>query len=218
MTAMHKQPERTSEEMDRWEWKNEIIPRLRASGIDERYHSDKTGEWRCEPQERVFKLCLRLCAGKGAIVALTGARGTGKTTIASQMILDRARNTELPPWDRQPPYRKLSDIVTRYKPLYADFGSVNTDDLCAARDWYCRSLSLAIIDEIHECKDTKYGERILTDILDRRYAARKDTILISNEKTSDFEANHSDSIQSRISEHGRIIECNWQSWRAKEKL
>lgn len=205
---------RPEAEMREWLWRNEIVPRLKAAGFAPRFWQEIT-DWNCKPQQRVFEECRRLCVGNGAIVVLTGARGTGKTTIAGQLAVERAKAEDLPPWDRQPPYRKMQDLFERYKALYANFGHPDMDALASQRDWYCGNPSLAVIDEIHECAGSRDAERMLTDILDRRYSSRKDTILISNESVDDFQRNHSESILSRISEHGRIIPCNWKSWRAK---
>jgi len=207
-------PSRTDEELLAYRWENEILPRLADAGFSDR-HRKRITDWNCKPQEMAFEKCLELCRGVGAIIALIGARGTGKTTICSQMALDRAENESLPPWDRQPPYRKLQSLVERYKPLYGNMGSVDMDALASARDWFCRTPSLAFIDEVHECEDLQIKNRLLTDILDRRYAARKDTIILSNQDEADFRRTTSDSILSRIDEHGLIIECTWESWRAK---
>lgn len=207
-------PRRTPDEIAAWTWREETLPRLRAAGLDARYWRD-IQVWTNAAQGRVFARLLAQCRGVGAIVALTGPRGTGKTTLAAQMIVERAKDEKLPPWDRQPPYRKLVDLIARYKPLYADFGGINTDSLMTSRDHFCSSPALVVIDEIHECDDQKMKSRVLTDLLDRRYSAKRDTILISNQTPEDFKASTSDSILSRLAEFGCIIPCEWKSWRAK---
>lgn len=205
---------RPDAEMAEWTWRNETQPRMREAGFSDR-HCEVVADWNCRPQEAVFHKCLELCRGVGAIVALTGARGTGKTTICAQLARIRADDETLAPWDRQPPYRKLQSLVERYKPLYGNMGSVDMDALAAARDNYCRTPSLAFIDEIHECEDLQIKNRLLTDIIDRRYAAKRDTILVSNQTRADFEQSVGASIVSRIGEHGMIIPCDWKSWRVK---
>lgn len=201
----------TDEQALEWEWKNETIPRLKECGFESRYWR-KNINWHPE-QADVFRECWKTCKVRtGAIIALVGIRGTGKTTICAQMARGKAESAGLPPWERTPPYRKLQDLVSQYKPLYAEFGSVELDSLMSGRDSFCQR-SLTFIDEIHEVSDSNLGKRILTDILDRRYAGRRDTILISNQTAKDFERTIGDSVKSRLSEHGRIIECNWQSFR-----
>lgn len=204
-------PRATEEDATRWDWENDTIPRLKAAGFVSRFWNDRRGEM--HPKQRVayeaVKAKLTQC---GAIIALTGERGCGKTTICAALAMCRAQDVMLKPWDRQPPYRKMTDLVAYYKPLYADFGSTQIDSLMSARESLCGH-ALLFIDEVHECDDQKMKDRILTDILDRRYAAEKDTVLISNQTAADFQKTSNDSVRSRISEHGMIVPCKWESFR-----
>lgn len=205
---------KTDEEMAEYVWEHETKPRLKAAGFQDR-HRQRIDDWKCGPQQKVFEKCLELCSGVGAVVVLTGERGTGKTTICGQLARIRAQDESLAPWDRQPPYRKLVDIIARYKPLYGNMGSVDMDGLASDRDYFCRTPSLKFIDEIHECEDAALKMRVLTDVIDRCYAAKTDVILVSNQSVDGFKATAGDSVLSRLSEHGSIIPCNWKSWRAK---
>lgn len=203
----------TPEEADEWIWKNETLPRLRTSGFEARYLT-RLLDWNCPEQEAVFRSCVKACIGTGAIVALVGERGTGKTTILAQMARLRAEDPLLLPADRSPAYRKMSDLIARFKPLYADFGTTETDKLMSARDALC-SRALLLIDELHECDDQKLKDRVLTDIIDRRYSRKVDTVLVSNQDPEAFQRTTSDSILSRLTEHGLLIPCRWKSHRAK---
>ena len=203
----------TDAQVAEWEWKNDIRPRLITSSLDPRFWRD-IQDWGCKRQEDAYRQATGLCRGTGAIVALVGKRGAGKTTIAAQMIIDRVKRWAEPPHDPPSPYRKLSELIARFKSLYADFGSVETDQLLSALKAIC-SHRFLVIDEIHECDDQKMKTRVLTDLLDRRYARLKDTLIVSNQTPQEFQASTSDSILSRLGEHGAIIPCNWQSWREK---
>jgi len=205
-------PPKTDAEMREWEWRRTILKHLAASKIPPRFHYEIT-EWREPKQETVFRECQQALRRTGAIVALLGGRGLGKTTVAAQLIIERAWNAGLQPWERRPPYRKMTDLIAKYKPIYADFGGINTEALVAARDWYCRFHPLVVIDELHECDDLRMKDRVLTDILDRRYANRVDTLLISNQTFDEFKQTTNDSVLSRLKEHGRIITCSWPSFR-----
>lgn len=206
---------RTPEELAAWEWENDTLPRLRDSGLEPRFHARIT-EWGNVKQKAVYDRVSALLCRKGAIFALVGPRGTGKTTICSQLIVDRAVNTALPPWERQPPYRKMVALVARFKAFYADFGTIDMESLRSSRESFA-NCPFAVIDEIHECDDMKMKSRVLTDLLDLRYSRRNDTVLISNQTPEEFRTTTSDSILSRLAEHGSIIDCTWQSWRAPKK-
>lgn len=217
--AIGRSKPRTDEELRGYAWRHEIRERLEASRIPERYRYELR-EWIQPKQKAVYDSCRRTFTGTGAIIALVGTRGVGKTTIASQLIIARA-------WEdhqrldagepgflwRLTPYRKMSDLISRFKALYADFGSLDMDTLISARASYCSDTTLAIIDELHDCEDQRMKDRVLTDILDRRYSEMNDTLLIDNQTDEAFRKSVSDSVLSRITEHGLIIPCNWGSFR-----
>lgn len=210
---LSKVPPSTPEQLAEWEWNNEILPHLKASQIPDRFHRREI-EWNAK-QRNVFMQCEKLCTGTGAIVALVGERGLGKTTIAAQMILRRAQSALPCPWHRRPPYRKAAHLVAKYKSLYSDYGSIETERLTESRNSLAKDHPLLIIDELHECDDQKMKDRVLTDLIDLRYGHLADTILISNQTPEEFTQTTSDSILSRLSEHGRIIKCSWPSFREK---
>lgn len=198
-----------------------IEPRMAAVGIPERYRME-ISDWNCPKQERVFKFCQNRFKKVGAIIALVGERGVGKTMIASQLCRDRIdqliSHHEAPspdPIQGMAYYLKLTDLIALFKPLYADFGSIDIKKLFGDRETLCQH-SLLCLDELHECEDQHLKRRVLTDILDRRYSNRADTLLISNETQEAFRASVGDSALSRISEHGEIISCVWKSFRDRK--
>ena len=193
------------EYMQGWRWE----PRFRQ----------EINDWQCPPQKKVFDAVAALLRSNGAIVALCGTRGVGKTTIAAQiavqqawMNVDNMREGYTP---RTVSYRKLSDLIAQFKSLYAAYGSINEEGLIEARKWICAGIEVLVIDEIHECPDVKQRDALLTDIIDRRYAAKRDTILISNQTPEEFNEQTNSSILSRLSEHGKIFACRWESFRGK---
>lgn len=195
-----------------YDWRNSIVPRLRAVGLPDRFHQ-RTKDWGRPQQERAYNAVCEKCPGnRGAIVALIGIRGAGKTFIAAQMIVNAAVKWYYTGKGFIPRYRKLTDIIATLKPIYSDFGARDPDRLQAERDQLC-AYEVLIIDEIHDCEEQKVKDRILTDILDRRYANRVDSVLISNQTKEDFMAHTNPSILSRINDGGQIILCQWQPWR-----
>lgn len=201
---------RTDEESREWAWKNETMPRMAEVGFEKRYQTRVEFSGR---QLDAMQHCERLCTGTGAIIALVGPRGTGKTTITAQMARRRIERC----WPNTSPqhYGKLVALIARYKAIYSDYGTIEGDLLTSARDAYCK-IPLVFIDEIHEADDSRLKSKILTDILDRRYAALKDTIIICNQTADEFQETIGSSILSRMHEHGSLIECDWENFRQRQ--
>lgn len=210
-------PRRTEQELRANTLRGEIFPKLERWGFPSRYQTE-IGDWRCEPQRRVFQECRRRMCGIGAVVALIGERGAGKTTIAAQMALALAWEEHRAIYAGEPVrlraffYRKVTDLVRRLKPLYANFGTIETDRLESSLRALC-SVDVLVIDEMHDLSELAVREAMLIDVIDRRYSARKDTLLISNQTPQEWEGTPA-SIRSRIEEHGCVVPCEWGSWRA----
>lgn len=203
---------RTPEEIASYNWKNFTVPNLEAAQLPTRFWFHAK-EWKPK-QRQVFEQVKALLTGKGAIIALVGPRGLGKTTIAGQLILEKAEDESLPcPWHRRPPYRKLAALIATFKSLYADYGNVDTEQLLERLDSFCKDHPFVTIDELHDCEDLRIKNRLLTDVLDRRYSNRLDSLLIANQTPAEFQETTSDSVLSRMKEHGAIIHCTWESWR-----
>lgn len=203
--------ERSEKEIAAWQWKHEVVPHLLSSQLPPRFWF-AAKKWK-KAQKIAFDATKSLLKKNGAIIALVGPRGMGKTTITAQLILERAMDETLLPWHRRPPYRKLSKLIAIFKPIFSDFGSKDSEALIRRHDSLCKDHPLVVIDELHDCDDQKVKSRLLTDTLDKRYANLVDTVVISNQTPEEFIDTTSDSIISRIKEHGRIIYCNWESWR-----
>lgn len=194
-----------------------IFPMIERWGFESRFHQ----EHGMPPKQGA--MYLRVCdmlEGRGAIIALIGPRGLGKTTIAAQIAIDEAWRNYLSsiresgaPHYGHVIYRKAAKLIARYKPLFADFGSVETESLLESLDYLCRHQELLVIDELHDCDEQRMKLRVLTDLIDRRYSMQRDTILIANQTAQDFAATIGDSILSRLNEHGAILECSWPSFR-----
>lgn len=213
---------KSAEEMREHDFKTHIAPKLATFGFEQRYRRDGLCDGqdeRCKLQRDKLAKLTNTLQGNGAIVALVGPRGTGKTYIASQFVIDRLwaeLHTPKCSWIR---YEKLTTIVGRLKAFYGDMGTISMEKLEAYRAFLTKALDLLIIDEIHEVsEDSKHKDRILTDLLDTRYAAKKDTILISNQSAEEFSRTTNPSIISRLNEHGGIIPCAWQSFRDKPAI
>lgn len=207
-------------------FRTEICERMKDFSFDRRFWvdgllSNPKPKSREAKQAFVMKNCTDRLKNVGAIIALVGDRGLGKTTIAAQIAIGRlwedweSRISGGAVTHRITSYRKLTGIVGRLKALYGDFGAINIDTLEGIRD-HLASVELLVVDELNECSDdSKHKDRILTDILDRRYAAKRDSIIITNQTAEEFNATVNPSISSRLNEHGAVIPCKWETFRTE---
>lgn len=204
-------------EMREYAWQTEVREHLKGSQLPDRFWNPLK-EW--HPKQRmVYDACENLLTGVGAIIALVGPRGVGKTTVAAQLILRRAMDETIRiPMHKRPPYRKAISLIAKLKPVYSDFGSIHTESLRLYMEDFCKVHPFVVIDETGEVDDLKVQDRLITDVLDRRYSYRNDTILISNQTYENFIAQTNPSTLSRLEEHGEVIVCDWPSFRTKPAL
>ena len=68
---------------------------------------------------------------------------------------------------------------------------------------------------MEERAETQFEDRMISHLIDLRYDAMLDTILISNQAKESFADSIGKSAVSRLIETGEVIECNWESFRKK---
>jgi len=140
--------------------------------------------------------------GSGFIVALVGKRGTGKTQLAVATAKAAADA------GKRPFYCTAMGFYIDIKETFRDKSGTEK----AVIDRYAQP-SLLIIDEVQERGETPWEDRLLTHLIDRRYGAQKDTLLISNQTRENFLLSVGESIASRIIETGGVAVCDWPSYR-----
>jgi hypothetical protein len=143
--------------------------------------------------------------GSGFMVALLGPRGTGKTQMAvgAMLLANRA--------DMTTRYTKAIEI---FLTIRATYSKTDVCELDAINSFV--EPRLLVIDEIQMRGETAFEDRMLAYLIDKRYDAMADTIMIGN-LTPDVMASTLDpSIVDRLCETGGVIECNWGSFRMKK--
>lgn len=143
--------------------------------------------------------------GKGVIFCLIGPRGTGKTQMATSVarFVCRAGKSA-----------RYTTAMGFFLELQEPYENAKRSKLTVLESY--SKPSLLIIDEIGERGETPWEDRILGNLIDRRHANLKDTILISNQAREHMLASVGESVASRISEGGGIITCDWKSFRTKK--
>tara|TARA_R110002012_G_scaffold166722_2_gene330106 strand:+ start:6299 stop:6868 length:570 start_codon:yes stop_codon:yes gene_type:complete len=150
----------------------------------------------------------RLNSG-GSIFILTGKRGVGKT----QMAVCLARLICL--MKKPVHYKTAADL---YCVLKSTFGtdqseSAFIDKWTLAPTGNQDRAQLLVIDELHDRSRSDWEDRILNQIVDRRYGNCLDTIMVTNEDRTTLPKSIGSSIISRADETGGIVECLWESFR-----
>jgi hypothetical protein len=177
------------------------IEYLAKSGIPSRHRNTPPSELRGAPWLGLkSKIETRL--GDGLILALVGRRGTGKTQLAVEVAKVVAMA------GKRPLYSTAMEFFLSIKECYRESGG---SERRVIENYTIPAL--LILDEVQERGETPWEDRLLTHLVDRRYQAQKDTILISNQTREAFLAAIGDSISSRIVEAGGVAVCDWESYR-----
>lgn len=158
---------------------------------------DTSGEWG-EQQRKLSRIL-----GTGFLIGLVGGRGPGKTQMGVELM--KTTTTLL----RSAYYNTLTGIFLEIKATFKSDAKETEQDLM---NRLCKP-SLLVVDEIGMRSDSDWENRMVFELIDRRYRLVKDTLLIANLSKDEFLKTIGDSLSSRMQETGGIVECNWQSYR-----
>lgn len=185
--------------------------RLVAAGVTKRFHDCTLEGYAAEHdgQRRALNACCALAdavaAGEGRIgsVVLCGKPGTGKTHLAVGVVLRvlQAKRTVLK--------INVSDMIRRVRETWGsrDVSELQVYDMFA-------NLDLLVIDELGVQSGSDNEKQILFEVLNRRYEACLPVLVISNLSPDGVKAELGDRVTDRLREDGgRIITCEWDSWR-----
>lgn len=185
------------------------IARLRRCGVPERHavnlrQTHGNGPWR----DCYAKIGSQV--GQGFLIALIGPRGVGKTQLAVGLAVQVLAE------DRE--FRRDESKMVRYvkaldmfRAIRATFGGGEQSEIQVVESF--TRPRLLVIDEAHERAGSEFEGRTLTNIIDHRYDAMRDTLIISNATKEQFGRDLGPSIVSRIQETGECIVCDWPSFR-----
>lgn len=148
---------------------------------------------------------LKRLAKTPAIVVLSGSRGPGKTHMACAIVNQRCRAGVSAFYS--PTMHFFTELKCQFKP--------GGDEKIVNRIY--KLPSLLVLDEVQDRSESEWENRMLTRLIDDRYADLQTTILITNQKRDEFLSGVGKSIQSRIEDGGAIIECTWPSLRGRIK-
>lgn len=165
---------------------------------------------------------MREAMGKdGLLVILVGARGTGKTQAAAELVkaacrlyatqeaprrvvrIDDHLSSDIyePPSDTPALYRTAIELFAELRAAFTK--DSNTSEAKALKRFL--DTRLLVIDEAQERGQTDFEDRMLTHLIDRRYSNMRDTVLITNTKPDELSKSLSPSIADRASQCGGVL-------------
>lgn len=200
--AETEQAERYRRQRAEWLFRQSGCPNRHVLNLD-RIDAGKVPKW------AEFRNLLVDQAGyaNGYLIALLGPRGTGKTEMGVSVIHDccgRLLTCR---------YVKALDLFRDLRRAFTPVarGERGESERDVIEEW--ARLDLLVIDELHQRGESEFENNTLVNLLDRRYDARRCTILIANQSKSEFAAAMGDSVVSRIHETGDALICDWQTFR-----
>ena len=190
---------------------------VQMKGWDARHRhlSDPTGEKWLE----TFGLAKAVVKGTG-LLALIGDRGTGKTQMASHIAADGQWPNDVGKWNG---HRNVFDQTAQYvraMDIFLDLrdanrkGSETSEKVVLAK---LADVGLLVIDEFQERGESEWENRVLTNLIDKRYAAMRPTIIIANYDRAQLSSALSPSIKDRMHENGKSFMFDWPSYRRAAK-
>lgn len=138
----------------------------------------------------------------GAILVLAGERGTGKGHMAiscAQQVMQRGTAM----------YLRVSDLIRRVRGTWRKDSPVSEEELLAT----LAQVDLLIIDEVGLQRGTEDEQIIMFDVIDRRYADLRPTILITNLAGAAFEEFVGPRLMDRVVERAIFVPFKWESYR-----
>ncbi len=176
---------------------------LRATWGAPKRHAERSALDRSGPWGATEKKLVPLLGG-GLFVALIGGRGSGKTQLAVELMRETTRR------QRSALYASAAEFFMAVTATYKNDSHETARDVVQR---YQRP-SLLVLDEFGRRTESKWENDLLFELLDKRYGAVKDTMLLSNQPKAELLDALGPSLASRMQETGGIIDATWGSYRA----
>lgn len=172
------------------------VKKLNDSGIPKRYQQIKLKDIKPnESQVNAFNMLSKFSdnfedmESKGQCVVLIGGTGTGKTMLSCALLQTVGEGM----------YIRALDVSRKVRHAYSE----NNSELDTINQFV--SQKLLVIDEIGVQMNTESEARLITDLIDQRYAEMKPTIFLSNLKQDQIKQSLGERAFSRIMQNGIII-------------
>ena len=153
---------------------------------------------------------------RAGIVAFYGNRGSGKTRMAAEIARAGRWPADDGEWNGNHNVRSRTALYTRAMDIFLDLRDCSKKGADRSEKDVLKRLSAAgllVIDELQERGETEWENRVVSNLLDKRYAADRPTILIANLSREDLAKALSPSVRDRMQEQGKGFLFDWPSYR-----
>ena len=152
---------------------------------------------------------------QGGLVAFLGGRGTGKTQMAAEIAKTGVWKSDKGEWNGNRMVSNKTAIYRRAMDIFLDLRDRSagaSEKAVLEKLTYC---GLLVIDEFQERGETPFEDRVVTNLLDKRYNDERPTILIANLDRKGLGQMLSASVIDRMRENGKSYTFDWKSYRTK---
>lgn len=182
------------------------IPRRFQGRTFENYRAEADAQIHAFTKAKAFADHFPKAMELGASFVFCGKPGTGKTHLACAIgnhVMRQFGNTVA--------FITVFEAIQRVKATYGDSSKTESDVMRSFAQ-----VDLLILDEVGVQFGTKYEEVIITDIINRRYADMRPTIILSNLTSDELSEYLGARVVDRMYEGGGgVLAFDWDSYRAK---
>ena len=180
--------------------------RWRRANVPERHDCRKVIPSAAGPWANTLE-SVKALLGSGALIGIVGPVGTGKTKMAVEALRYACFTG-----DASVAYLKARDFFLALRECFRPQGPA---ERTVVKEY--EMPGVLVIDEIGKTGGSAWEGEVLFHLIDKRYDAMKDTILVSNLVGDAFDDFVGVAIVDRMRECGGMILADWPSFREKAR-
>lgn len=183
---------------------------LRTAHIPKKYQgkpfiASTAAQYRARMMLNAFQEIVAV-GGQWSALILCGTVGTGKTRLACELATYCA--TQLM---RSVRYVTANEMISEIQASYNTEGKSEAGEIARFVHY-----DLLIIDEIDTKAGSDNAQRLLTEIINRRYNDNKPVLVISNQQFAHLRRFVGDRVHDRLHENGFVCTFDWPSFRRRK--